>query len=189
MFYESIWCNPKPIIASVHGYVLARGGDLAGFCDITIAADDALFGYPVMWQTPTVPKSIWPWTIGLKLTKELVFTGRYMPAEEAREHGLVNRVVPRDELQAETDRLAVLIANGADKRPQKRGINTIFERFQGLEAALTNQWRPQPPAQGDFYGGDDPVNVAFRRRVRDEGMKAALDWRARRMRGEASLDD
>lgn len=188
MFYEAVWCNPKPIIASVHGYVLARGGDLASFCDITLAADDSVFGYPILWQSPGTPHSMWPWMLGPKLSKELTYTGRYMSAEEAREHGLVNRVVPRDRLEEETRTLAVMLANGADKRPQKRGLNEIFDRYMGLHDALNNQWRLPRPRKTEFYGGDDPVNVAFRRRVRDEGMKAALEWRERRMRGEASLD-
>lgn len=188
LVHEAVWGNPKPIIASVQGYCLARGGDLAGFCDLTIAADDAEFGYPILWQTPSVPKSIWPWTVGPKLTKELVMTGRHMSAAEAREHGLVNQVVPRADLERVTLETATLLANGADKRPQKAEINKIFEDAMGLNAALLMQWRPDRATHSKYYGGDDPVNVTFRRIVAEEGLAKAREWRELRMRGQAEVD-
>lgn len=188
MISEWVWSNPKPIIAAVHGYTLARGGDLAAACDITIAADDAQFGYPVLWQSPLTPKCLWPWTIGLKLTKELVYTGRLMDAHEAKQHGLVNRVVPRDRLTAEVTELAVALANGADKRPQKATINAIYEEHLGVRSTMNELMRPKELEETEFYGGDDPVNVTFRRLVREEDLGSALAWRERRMRGEAEVD-
>jgi enoyl-CoA hydratase/carnithine racemase len=188
MFSECVWANPKPIIAAVHGYTLARGGDLAAACDITIAADDAQFGYPVLWQSPLTPKCLWPWTIGLKLTKELVYTGRLMDAHEAKQHDLVNRVVPRDRLTAEVTELAVALANGADKRPQKATINAIYEDHLGVRSAMNELMRPREAEETEFYGGDDPANVTFRRLTREEGLGAALAWREQRIRGQAGID-
>jgi enoyl-CoA hydratase len=190
LFYEAVWQNPKPIIAAVHGYVLARGGDLAALCDITLCSEDAQFGYPVLWQTPAMPISLWPWTLGLKLTKELVLTGRMLDAQEALRLGLVNRVVPRHELSAAAVELATVIANGADKRIQKSAVNRLFDEHLGVRSAFEDQWRAKEDEPvSEFYGGDDPVNVAFRRKVEEAGLRAALNWRERRMKGHASLDE
>src|SRR5215207_9085387 len=92
--------SPIPTIAAVNGFALGGGCEVALACDIRIAAENATFGFPEvglgilpgMGGTQRLPRLIGP-----ALAKELIFTGRRIGAEKAREIGLVNRVVPQGE--------------------------------------------------------------------------------------------
>ena len=92
--------SPIPTIAAVNGYALGGGCEVALACDIRIAAENATFGFPEvslgilpgLGGTQRLPRLIGP-----ALAKELIFTGRRIGAEEAREIGLANRVVGRGE--------------------------------------------------------------------------------------------
>lgn len=102
----------KPTIAAVHGYAMAGGCGLAAACDLTIASEDAVFAVPEidvgLWgATISVPLTR---LIGSKRTMELFYTGRRVDAPEAERIGLVNRVIPRDRLDAEVSALAEAIA-------------------------------------------------------------------------------
>jgi enoyl-CoA hydratase/carnithine racemase len=102
----------KPLIAAINGYALAGGLELALVCDIRIAAQNAVFGTPeVKWnllhgfgayQLPRI--------ISLSHAMEMLLTGEFIDAVAAERIGLVSRVVPASELQAEAQRLARLIA-------------------------------------------------------------------------------
>jgi enoyl-CoA hydratase/carnithine racemase len=102
----------KPLIAAINGYALAGGLELALVCDIRIASPNAVFGTPeVKWnllhgfgayQLPRI--------ISLSHAMEMLLTGEFIDAATAERIGLVSRVVPSDELQAEADRLARVIA-------------------------------------------------------------------------------
>jgi enoyl-CoA hydratase len=108
--------SPVPTIAAVNGYALGGGCEVALACDIRIAAENATFGFPEvslgilpgMGGTQRLPRLIGP-----ALAKELIFTGRRISAKEAREIGLVNRVVTEGEALNAARELAVEIsANG-----------------------------------------------------------------------------
>src|SRR4029453_13309764 len=108
--------SPVPTIAAVNGYALGGGCEVALACDIRIAAENATFGFPEvslgilpgMGGTQRLPRLIGP-----ALAKELIFTGRRIGAKEAREMGLVNRVVTEGEALNAARELAVEIsANG-----------------------------------------------------------------------------
>jgi enoyl-CoA hydratase/carnithine racemase len=102
----------KPLIAAINGYALAGGLELALVCDIRIASPNAVFGTPeVKWnllhgfgayQLPRI--------ISLSHAMEMLLTGEFIDAATAERIGLVSRVVPADELQAEADRIARVIA-------------------------------------------------------------------------------
>lgn len=102
----------KPLIAAINGYALAGGLELALVCDIRIAAPNAVFGTPeVKWnllhgfgayQLPRI--------ISLSHAMEMLLTGEFIDAATAERIGLVSRVVPAGELQAEADRIARVIA-------------------------------------------------------------------------------
>jgi enoyl-CoA hydratase/carnithine racemase len=102
----------KPLIAAINGYALAGGLELALVCDIRIASPNAVFGTPeVKWnllhgfgayQLPRI--------ISLSHAMEMLLTGEFIDAATAERIGLISRVVPAAELQAEADRLARLIA-------------------------------------------------------------------------------
>ena len=108
--------SPIPTIAAVNGFALGGGCEVALACDVRIAAENATFGFPEvglgilpgMGGTQRLPRLIGP-----ALAKELIFTGRRIGAEEARELGLVNRVVGQGEALAAAMELAAEIsANG-----------------------------------------------------------------------------
>ena len=108
--------SPIPTIAAVNGFALGGGCEVALACDIRVAAENATFGFPEvglgilpgMGGTQRLPRLIGP-----ALAKELIFTGRRISAEEAREIGLVNRVVAEGEaLDVARDLAAEISANG-----------------------------------------------------------------------------
>ncbi len=108
--------SPIPTIAAVNGYALGGGCEVAIACDIRIAAENATFGFPEvglgilpgMGGTQRLPRLIGP-----ALAKELIFTGRRISAEEAKEIGLVNRVVGEGEaLNTARELAAEISANG-----------------------------------------------------------------------------
>jgi enoyl-CoA hydratase len=102
---------PKPTIAMVQGACIAGGLALAFTCDMIVAADDAFFSDPVVRMgIPGVEFFAHPWFMGSRIAKEFLFLGERMPATRAYEVGMVNRVVPRAELETETISLAERIA-------------------------------------------------------------------------------
>ena len=101
----------KPTIAAVQGSCVAAGLMLAAMCDLIVAADDAEFSNPVLRLTGAgVELLVEPWELGIRKAKEFLFTGDTIDAQEAWRLGLVNRVVPRAELEARTRELADRVA-------------------------------------------------------------------------------
>ena len=101
----------KPTIAAVQGSCVAAGLMLAAMCDLIVAADDAVFSNPVLRLTGAgVELLVEPWELGIRKAKEFLLTGDTIDAQEAWRLGLVNRVVPRDELEARTHELAERVA-------------------------------------------------------------------------------
>ncbi|PYN04399.1 MAG: enoyl-CoA hydratase/isomerase family protein [Candidatus Rokuibacteriota bacterium] len=96
------WNMKKPVIASVQGHCLGGGCELAMVCDLTIAAEDALFGEPEIRFSNVGPVMVMPWIIGLKRARELLYLGDPIDARTALAYGMVNRVVPRAELKSAT---------------------------------------------------------------------------------------
>lgn len=129
---------PKPSIAMVQGACVAGGLMLAWSCDLIVAADDAFFADPVVRMgIPGVEYFAHPWMLGPRFAKEVLFTGDRFDARRAYEVGMVNRVVPRDELEATTFGLAERIA----KMPPfglalaKRAVNQC-EDLMGMRSGM-----------------------------------------------------
>jgi enoyl-CoA hydratase/carnithine racemase len=102
---------PQPVIARVHGVATAAGCQLVGMCDLAVAAEGAKFAVSginvgLFCSTPAVALSR---NVGRKAAFEMLVTGEFIDAATARERGLVNRVVPLADLDAEIDRLAASI--------------------------------------------------------------------------------
>src|SRR5215204_5419734 len=132
--------SPIPTIAAVNGFALGGGCEVALACDIRVAAENATFGFPEvglgilpgMGGTQRLPRLVGP-----ALAKELIFTGRRISAEEAREIGLVNRVVAEGEaLDAARELAGEIAANGPlAVRHAKAAANrsTDVDLVSGLE--------------------------------------------------------
>ena len=100
------WDCSKPVIAMVRGYCLAGSCELAMMCCVTFASETAKFGEPEIRFSSSPPALIMPWLVGLKKARELLYTGDLIDAEEAARVGMINRVFPDDQLEAETLRYA-----------------------------------------------------------------------------------
>src|SRR5205085_9212245 len=96
------WTLRKPVIASVQGHALGGGCELAMFCDLTIAADDAVFGEPEILFSQVGPAVLMPFIIGHKRARELIYFGDRIDAKRALEIGMINRIVPPQELAVAT---------------------------------------------------------------------------------------
>ncbi len=101
----------KPTIAAVQGSCVAAGLMLAAMCDLIVAADNARFSNPVLRLSGAgVELLVEPWELGIRKAKEFLLTGDTIDAQEAWRLGLVNRVVPLDELATAARQLADRIA-------------------------------------------------------------------------------
>ena len=134
---QRIWNSEKPIIAAVRGYAVGQGCEIAGMCDLTIAADDAVFGELQIRHGFGPPFLITPFLVGLKQAKEILLLGERINAEEAKRLGLVNRVVPKEQLMDEAVKIARQIASLPEKtvRMNKRLVNRAYE-VGGFQEAL-----------------------------------------------------
>jgi len=106
---------PQPVIAQVQGIATAAGCQLVAWCDLAVAEEGARFATPgvkigLFCTTPMVAVTR---AIGRKAAMEMLLTGRYFPAPEARELGLINRVVPVELLAQETEKLADQISEAS----------------------------------------------------------------------------
>jgi enoyl-CoA hydratase/carnithine racemase len=146
--YCQIWRDiPKPSIAAVQGTAAAAGLMIAWPCDLIIAADDAKFGDPAirLLSGAGVEYGAHTWELGPRKAKEMLFTGAFIDAQEAHRLGMVNRVVPRDELDEATMALASEIAEQDPfaLRMAKRAVN-VTQDIQGyhssLQAVLDMHW-------------------------------------------------
>jgi len=123
----------KPTIAQVQGYCIYGGYLISSCMDLIVAADDALF-LPSHLQLFNAP-----WDLGVRKAKAILFEGRFIPAEEAYEIGLVHKVVPRERLEEETIAQAERIADNdpLTLRMLKSSINRAQDEM-GYRNAVHN---------------------------------------------------
>lgn len=136
---------PKPTIAQVHGRTIAGGLMLMWVCDLIVASDDATFSDPtVAFGVNGVEYFAHPWELGPRKAKELLFTGDELTAQDALALGMVNRVVPRDELETVTMALAEKIATkpsmglklakqSVDQAVDAQGFRTALDAAMSLQ--------------------------------------------------------
>ncbi|SDP01823.1 enoyl-CoA hydratase [Pseudomonas jinjuensis] len=149
---------PKPTIAMVQGACIAGGLMLAWVCDLIVASDDAFFQDPVVRMgIPGVEYFAHPYEMNPRIAKEFLMCGERMPASRAYEVGMVNRVVPRKELEAATYALAEKIG----KQPRmglaltKQAINHV-EDLAGKRTAMDAvfAWHHFAHAHNELLSGD-----------------------------------
>jgi len=135
-----IWDFPKPTVVQVQGACVAAGFMLANMCDLVVASEDAFFSDPVTHTLGAAATEvlIHPWVMGLRNAKELLFAGGRVTAAEGKQMGMVNRVVPTGELDAEAMALAQKIAKAPPFALQmvKKSLNRSMDN-QGLRQALS----------------------------------------------------
>ena len=168
-----LWKFPKPIVAKVQGVCLAGAGELLGVADLVVAAADAKFGHPAGRDLGIpVTLSFWPMLIGMRKTKELLFTSKLIDGVEAERLGLVNEAVPAAELDDAVWALARDVARTAPTglKMSKLATNRWFENM-GLLASCYST------ADLDTFFHQSPSYVEFFRTVREGGMHEALRQR------------
>ena len=168
-----MWNFRKPIIAQVHGYCLAGGGELAGMCDLIFCAEDARFGHPAgraLGIPPTL--GLWPVKIGMLKSKELLFTGDTIDGREAERIGMVNKALPPEELDGFVRAFAQRVAQVPldALTVHKHVVNRWFE-IMGLRTGAAEG------AEFDAIYHETPAAAEFARIAREQGLKAALEWR------------
>ena len=163
----------KPVIAAVNGFALGGGCELSMACDIRIASEKAVFGQP------EVGLGITPGfggtqrlsrTVGIGIAKEMIFTARNIKADRAYEIGLVNAVVPAEELDEAAMKMARTIASNG----------TIAVSYS--KAAIVDG------IQADIHTGMDieksAFGLCFATADQKEGMRAFLEKRKPEFKGE-----
>lgn len=142
-----IWQMRKPVIAAVRGYAVGQGHHLAGMRDITIAAEDAVFGELQIRHGFGPPILISPYLVGLKQAKEMLMLGERISAQDALRLGLVNKVVPVEDLIPAAEEMAKKIAALPQKTVQlnKALVNRAYE-LAGFRDAL--DYRADPAIAG-----------------------------------------
>ncbi len=128
---------PQPVIARVHGIATAAGCQLVAMCDLAVASDNATFAtsginYGLFCSTPGVAVSR---NMGRKQAFEMLFTGAFISAHEAQRRGLVNQVVPLEQLDGEIAKLTEAILSKS-RVAVETGKKLFYHQLeQGLEAA------------------------------------------------------
>jgi enoyl-CoA hydratase/carnithine racemase len=169
------WDMKKPVIASIQGHCLGGGCELAMMCDLAIASDDAMFGEPEIRFSNVGPALILPFVIGQKRAREILYFGDPIDAQTALAWGMVNRVVPRAELDAATltfaRRLALISPESltATKRALSRGADA---------AGFRNAIRAGLDVLAPLYAATTDVGKRFDEIREKDGLGAALKWRA-----------
>ncbi|MDP4604804.1 MAG: enoyl-CoA hydratase [Erythrobacter sp.] len=167
---------PKPTIAQVHGACIAGGLMLAWVCDLIIASDDAFFQDPVLQMGfPGVEYFAHAHELNPRIAKEFLFLGERMSAERAYQMGMVNRVVPRADLDAEVARVAARIAEQPRLALQlaKQAVNhmeTLAGKEAGIDASFGYHHFAHANNQlvsGDYIAGFSGKSMAEKNKERE----------------------
>lgn len=168
----TIWDLAKPVVCQIQGYCLAGGTELATICDFRIVAEDAQIGYPPVRAMTTMDMMWAPWHLPMAKAREFAYVGDSIPGVEMARLGWANYAVPAAQLAATTEAFARRMAaiDNDMLMYSKRAVNRQYEvmgirtgLWSGTELQALSSYRP---AAGEWG-----------RRVREEGLKAALEWR------------
>lgn len=175
-----LWHCPIPVIAQVHGWCLATATDLAFNCDLVIAARDAQIGHPGVRTQGTPPTNMWLYHGGPQLAKWLLLTGQYISGADAADRGLVlaaHDVADLDTAVLDAARQIALVA---------RDIAVVNKSVLNFGIELMGRSHLQQFASlQDAIGHASPDNLAFRRRVAEVGLTAAVAERNERFSASA----
>jgi len=163
----------KPLVASIHGFCIGGGAAIALTADLRYAADDARFAVPparlgLGYHTAGIRALIR--TVGFSETADLLFTGRRVPADEARHIGLVNEVFAKDVLDENVDQLAHMIADNAPLTI--RSVKISLQELAKLET------------ERDTARIKESIERCYQSEDFKEGVRAFLEKRKPRFTGE-----
>ena len=181
--WEYIFNFPRVTIAQIDGHCLGAGLWLSMCCDIAIAAEDAVLGDPGLRMGIVTPLPLWNFMVGLKKGKEVLYLGRNVSGREAEEINLINKAVPRRELEREVNRYveSILLSPGDGLVIAKEAINSNLD-MQGLGASfrystaiqMVNALRQRAglrPEQFNFFETRDKRGVEAALKLRDAPFK------------------
>ncbi len=140
----TIWKLQKPVIAQVHGYCAAGGNDVAGQCDIIVAAENAQFMHPQVRRLGLIWMHMAAYHAGLQWAKMMMFTGDPVSGKQAEQIGLVAKAVPENRLEEEVEKLARRIAcvpaellalnkMAINRVAEEMGLNNVFSAASALD--------------------------------------------------------
>jgi|TARA_Y100000310_G_C20661838_1_gene805226 enoyl-CoA hydratase len=163
------WTLSKPVIAQVHGHCVAGGNDIAGQCDIVIAAEDAIIQQPQVRRLGLTFNHMFPYKCGPQWAKILLLTGDPISGREAEQLGIVAMAVPAEELDDAVVALAARIAlvDSTMLATNKHAVNRVYEAM-GLRQAT------DAANSLDVMAHGAGVMQQFNKTSRTEGLKAAL---------------
>ena len=167
-----IWELAKPVVAQIQGHCLAGGTELASVCDFRICAEDAKIGYPPV-RAMTTMDMIWaPWHLPPAKAREFAYIGDSHSGQEMAELGWANYAVPSDDLSDFTENFARRMAHIDNEMLMysKRSCNRQYETM-GIREGLHSGTEIQALSSARDAMGE------WGRRVKEEGLKAALEWR------------
>jgi enoyl-CoA hydratase len=168
------WTLRKPVIASVQGHALGGGCELAMFCDLTIAADNAQFGEPEILFSHVGPGIVMPWIIGHKRARELLYFGELIDAQTALELRMINRIVPLAELRTATLKYAKRLALIS---PEALAATKLAINRGAEDAGFGNALRSGLDIVAPLYAATTEIGGQFEEIRAKDGLKAALKWR------------
>jgi methylglutaconyl-CoA hydratase len=155
--FRRIYEFPLPTIAAVNGAAIAGGTGIATMCDFTLAVPEAKFGYTEVriGFVPAIVSAILVWQVGHKIARDLLLTGRLFDAAEAHRYGLVNEVVPPDQLMERARELAAQIAENSPTsvRVTKKLINGYLSRQLDEQFAAAIEENARIRTTADFREG------------------------------------
>jgi enoyl-CoA hydratase len=172
-----LWRLEKPTICIAQGWCLAGGLETAMACDIHYCTPDARFGEPEIRFGSGPVTLLMPYVLGQRMTRELLFTGDTIDADEAHRIGLVNKIVPAEEMDAEVSRLIARIAPTPLQvlKLTKIALNRAYLCMGLAEAVEANL-----DLSAMLNGAGAPEQEEFDRITRESGLRAALAWRDER---------
>jgi enoyl-CoA hydratase/carnithine racemase len=172
-FTYSVWDCSKPVIATIDGFCLAGALEFAMCCDMRYCSDASTFAALEARFSNGIATLIMPWLIGHR-SRQLIYSGDTINADEAYRIGLVDKVFPKASLQDEVMKIAKRMSRVSLECLQfnKRAINQTFETM-GLRNAIA--YGAETCALMDSIGS--PEAAQFDSIRREKGMGAALAWR------------
>ena len=171
----SFWHLAKPTVAAVHGPALAGACELSMACDITIADETAIFGEPELRFGAGIVVMLLPWMVGPKRAKEIILLGLDdISAREAKEMGLINRIVPKGEDLNTALSIAKKLSriDSSLMAQTKQALNRSYA-IMGMEEALEFALETDTQIEGEGM----PTKAKFLQIARDQSLRAAITWR------------